>query len=61
MKEISFQIQVVGPQSVDALALLREAALEARELYPELHDDPNAPLPTNPPPPTRGLYITCVQ
>lgn len=57
MKEISLQIQVVDPQGRDALALLHEAALEARELYPELHDDPNAPLPTNPPTPARGIYF----
>ena len=57
MKEISLQIQVVDPQGRDALALLQEAALEARELYPELHDDPNAPLPTNPPTPARGIYF----
>jgi GNAT superfamily N-acetyltransferase len=56
MTGISLQIQVVDPQGVDALALLREAAIEARALYPELHD-PNAPLPTNPPTPPRGIYI----
>ena len=56
MKEISLQIQVVDPQGADALALLREAALEARELYPELHD-PNTPLPTNPPTPPRSVYL----
>ena len=57
MNEESFQIQAVDPQGVDALALLCEAALEARELYPELYDDPNAPLPTNPPSPRGGIYL----
>ena len=31
-----FQIPEVDSLGVDALALLREAAAEARELYPEL-------------------------
>jgi putative acetyltransferase len=57
MKENSFKIQVVDPQGADALSLLREAALEARELYPEIHVDPNAPLPINPPTPPRGTYL----
>ena len=30
--------------------------MEARALYPDLHD-PNAPLPTNPPTPPRGTYL----
>jgi len=38
------------------LALLREAAVEARALYPELHE-PTAPWPTNPPTPAGGIYI----
>jgi len=50
------QIQIVDPQGVDALALLSGAAMEARALYPDLHD-PNARLPTNPPTPPRGIYI----
>ncbi|HEU0295395.1 MAG TPA: GNAT family N-acetyltransferase [Anaerolineales bacterium] len=56
MTEISLRIQVVDPRNADALTLLHEAAMEARELYPELHD-PNAPLPTNPPTPERGIYL----
>lgn len=38
------------------MALLREAAIEARALYPELfaHD---TPWPTNPPTPQAGLYL----
>jgi putative acetyltransferase len=49
-------IREVNPQGNDALALLRQAAAEARDLYPELHD-PNAPWPTNPPTPTLGTYL----
>ena len=56
MTEISLRIQVVDPQGTDALSLLREAALEARELYLEL-EDPNAPLPTNPASPLRSIYL----
>ena len=56
MAEIALQIQVVDPQSVDALALVREVALEARELYVELHG-PNTSLPTNLPTPPRGTYL----
>ena len=36
--------------------LLREAAIEAQALYPELHD-PNGPWPTNSPTPPRGTYL----
>ena len=56
MREPSLHIQVVDPQGVDALMLLREAALEAHELYSDLHD-PSAPLPTNPQTPVRGVYL----
>ena len=38
------------------MGLLNEAALEARNLYPELHD-PTAPSPTNSPTPPRGAYF----
>jgi putative acetyltransferase len=41
-------IRPADPQGDDALTLLREAAMEARSLYPELHR-PGAPWPTNPP------------
>lgn len=54
--EPSLHIKVSGPQGEDALALLHEAALEARALYPELHA-PNAPLPGNLPTPPRGIYL----
>ena len=50
------RIDATDPQGPVALALLREAAIEARELYPELHD-PVAPWPTNPPAPPRGTYL----
>ena len=53
----SYKIRVADPQGADALALLHEAALEARALYPELFLDPNAPLPSNPPTPPRGIYL----
>lgn len=46
----------VDPQGQDALVLLREAALEARGLYPESHL-PDDPWPTNGPTPPRGLYL----
>lgn len=52
------QLSVVesNPLGPEALALLHEAALEVRDLYPDLHD-PNAPLPTNLPTPARGAYF----
>jgi putative acetyltransferase len=49
-------IREVNPQGSDALTLLREAAKEARDLYPELHA-PDAPWPTNPPTPALGVYL----
>ena len=49
-------IQAVNPQGADALALLREAELDARALYPELFA-PNAPLATNAPLAERGTYV----
>ena len=49
-------IREVDPQGNDALVLLREAAEEARDLYPDLHD-PGAPWPTNPPNPPLGVYL----
>ncbi|HSW03663.1 GNAT family N-acetyltransferase [Aquabacterium sp.] len=49
-------IQRVDAQGADAMALLREAAIDARALYPELHR-PDAPWPTNPPTPPRGVYL----
>lgn len=52
----SFEIVEVDPLGPDALALLREAAVEARALYPE-HFEPDAPWPTNAPTPARGVYL----
>jgi putative acetyltransferase len=49
-------IKEVDPQGTDALALLREAAIEARELYPEF-SSPGTPWPTNSPTPDRGIYL----
>ena len=51
-----FQIIEVDPCGGDALALLREAASEARKLYPE-HFTVDAPRPVNPPTPKRGVYL----
>lgn len=51
-----FRLAVADPQGRDALALLREAAEEARRLYPELHD-PLLPGPTNAPTPHKGVYL----
>lgn len=55
MSEPGLQIVEVDPQGAHALALLREAAIEARALYPELHR-PDAPWPSNAPTPPRGVY-----
>lgn len=46
----------VDPQGDDAMGLLREAAIEARALYPELFP-PGAPWPDNAPAPERGIYL----
>ena len=56
MPAIGYYIAEVDPLGVDALTLLREAAIEARELYPELHS-PTNPWPTNTPTPPRGVYV----
>jgi GNAT superfamily N-acetyltransferase len=56
MSAAGFAIRHADPQGADALALLREAAIEARALYPELVQ-PGAPWPTNPPLPERGAYL----
>jgi len=50
------RIVEVDPQGADAMALLTEAAVEARGLYPELHG-PNSAWPTNPPTPAGGVYL----
>lgn len=49
-------IEQVDPRSAPAMALLREAALEARALYPELFA-PDSPMPTNPAPGPRSVYL----
>jgi GNAT superfamily N-acetyltransferase len=52
----SLLIEAVDPQHPQALALLREAAREARALYPELFAL-GAPAPTNPPLRSREVYL----
>jgi putative acetyltransferase len=49
-------IQPVDPMHLQALALLAEAAREARELYPELFA-PGSPPPTNAPLGEREVYL----
>lgn len=49
-------VEQVDPRGGPALSLLREAAIEARELYPEIHQR-NGGWPTNPPTPDRGVYL----
>lgn len=49
-------IKAVDPRHAQALALLGEAAREARALYPDLFA-PDAPAPTNPPPRAREVYL----
>lgn len=46
----------VDPQGDDAMGLLREAAIEARALYPELFPQ-GAPWPDNAPTHERGIYL----
>lgn len=48
----------VDPRGHDAMMLLREAAVEARALYPELFAA-GAQWPDNPPTPERGIYLVC--
>jgi GNAT superfamily N-acetyltransferase len=55
-----FAITAADPQGADALALLREAALEARALYPELIGA-DASMPTNPPLQDRAAYLVAYQ
>ncbi|MGA9575067.1 MAG: GNAT family N-acetyltransferase [Lysobacterales bacterium] len=56
MTEKSLRIIAVDPQGADALSLLREAAVEARALYPGLFAA-DAPWPDNLPIPDRGVYL----
>ena len=49
-------IMDVDPQGPDALRLLREAAVEARNLYPELFE-PDTPWPGNDPTSSGGAYM----
>jgi len=52
----SLTIVEVDPTADAALALLREAAIEARELYPELFTG-DTPWPENLPTPEHGVYL----
>jgi putative acetyltransferase len=56
LKPVHHSIEVVDPQGDDALFLLREAAIEARALYPEFHAGA-ALWPGNPPTPPGGTYV----
>lgn len=56
MESVSPEIVEVDPQEADALALLHEAAIEARALYPERFP-PGSGWPENQPIPERGVYL----
>jgi len=56
MQAFACRIVEADPLGVDALALLQEAAEQARELYPELKHS-GEPWPTNVPTPPRGVYF----
>lgn len=51
-----WRITEADPQGPEALGLLRQAAVEARALYPELFSA-DAPWPGNTPTPPRGVYL----
>jgi GNAT superfamily N-acetyltransferase len=53
---VAIRIEAADPQERDALALLREAAVEARTLYPELFTA-ERPWPTNPSTGLGGTYV----
>jgi GNAT superfamily N-acetyltransferase len=55
-KHHAINIVEVDPTGDAALALLREAAIEARALYPE-HFAANTAWPQNEPTPERGVYL----
>jgi predicted acetyltransferase/GNAT superfamily N-acetyltransferase len=57
---VSLRIEPVDPQGEAALGLLREAAVDARALYPELHR-PDAPWPTNGPATAGSVYLIAWQ
>ena len=56
MPQIVLSIEPRDPLSEEALFLLHEAALEARQLYPDLIDK-NAPMPTNQPLQPGEVYL----
>jgi GNAT superfamily N-acetyltransferase len=56
MPQIVLSIERRDPLSEEALFLLHEAALEARQLYPDLIDK-NAPMPTNQPLQPGEVYL----
>lgn len=55
-----FVIRAVDPFAPHALALLREAAIEARQVYAD-RIPAHAPWPTNVPVPARGVYLLAYQ
>jgi putative acetyltransferase len=57
---LSLTIEAVDPQHPQALALLAEAAIEARALYPDLFA-PAAPPPVNPPLGARDRYLLALR
>lgn len=56
MSQIGLSIEPRDPLSEEALFLLHEAALEARQLYPDLFDK-TAPMPTNQPLEAGDVYL----
>ena len=56
---MALAIVEADPQGADARWLLREAAIEARGLYPELHA-PGDPWPTNAPAMPAPMTMTSV-
>jgi putative acetyltransferase len=53
---VNVRIENVDPQGDAALALLREAVIDVRPLYPQF-SVAKAPAPTNDPLPVRGVYV----
>ena len=56
MPALNMEVIAVDPLGSDPLALLRQAAIEARQLYPELFN-PDSPWPTNAPVAARGVFL----